>query len=134
MPFVIDASIAVCWLMPDERHPMAEAASNRIVRDLAYVPALWWFELRNVLIIHERRGRLNEAKSAEALKFLRALPVTTDMGAQEDELMRLARTHGLTAYDAAYLELAQRKGIPLATLDKALASAACAEAVPLIDA
>ena len=132
MPFVVDASIAACWLMPDERHPIAEAAYKRIAREPAIVPALWWFELRNLLIVNERRGRLDSAKTTQALRLLRALPVAIDGDLEEDALMRLARAHRLTAYDAAYLELAQRKGLWLATLDAALASAARAEAVPLI--
>ncbi len=133
MPFVVDASIAACWLLPDERHPNADAALRRIAHDPSVVPSLWWFELRNMLIVNERRGRLDSAKTAQALRLLRGLPITIDMEVEEEALMRLARTHRLTAYDAAYLELAQRNGVPLATLDSALAIAARAEAVPLIE-
>jgi predicted nucleic acid-binding protein len=132
MPFVLDASVAACWLLPDERHPVAEAAYKRIANDQAVAPALWWFELRNLLIVNERRGRLDAAKTARALRLLRALPVTIDASVEEETLMQLARHHRLTAYDAAYLELAVRKGLPLATLDSALCVAARAEAVSLI--
>jgi predicted nucleic acid-binding protein len=133
MPFVIDASVAACWLMPDERHPVAEAAFNRIAQDQAIAPGLWWFELRNVLLVNERRGRLDKLKTAHALRLLRGLPVAIDLSVEEDALMDLARRHRLTAYDAAYLELALRKGLPLATLDAALATAAKAEGAPQID-
>jgi predicted nucleic acid-binding protein len=132
MPFVVDASVAACWLMPDERHPLADAAYARIASDPAITPVLWWFELRNLLLVNERRGRLDSAKTARALRLLRALPITIDSAEDEDTLMELARQHRLTVYDAAYLELALRRGFPLATLDTALASAARAEAVPLV--
>jgi predicted nucleic acid-binding protein len=133
MPFVVDASVAACWLSPDELHPVADAAWRRIARDPAFAPGLWWFELRNMLIVNERRGRLDSAKTTHALRLLKELPVTIDAEIEEDVLMRLARTHRLTAYDAAYLELARRKGLVLATLDAALSIAARAEGVPLID-
>ena len=132
MPFVIDASVAVCWLLPDERHIVAEAAYERISRDSALAPVLWRYELRNMLIVNERRGRLDSAKTARALRLLRGLPVATDTDVDEDALMQLARQHQLTVYDAAYLELALRKGLAVATLDGALARAARAESVALI--
>jgi predicted nucleic acid-binding protein len=132
MPFVVDASVVACWILPDERHPVAAAAYKRIAEDPAVAPGLWWFELRNLLLVNERRGRLDGAKSAQALRLLRALPVAIDTDVEEDVLMQLARTHRLTVYDAAYLELARRQSLPLATLDTALARAARGEAVPLI--
>jgi len=132
MPFVIDASIAACWLMPDERHPVADLAFKRIAHDPAVAPSLWWFELRNMMIVNERRGRLDSAKTGQALRLLRGLPVSTDTEPDEDRLMHLARRHRLTVYDAAYLELALRGIYPLATLDAALIAAARAEAAPLI--
>jgi predicted nucleic acid-binding protein len=132
MPFVIDASVAACWLMPDERHPAADAAHKRITHDSAVTRTLWWYELRNIMIVNERRGRLGSAKTARAPTLLRELPVTIDADVEEDALMQLARRHRLTVYDAAYLELALRKGHPLATLDVALSVAARAETVHLI--
>ncbi|WP_158810070.1 type II toxin-antitoxin system VapC family toxin [Beijerinckia sp. L45] len=132
--FVVDASIAACWLLPDERHPVAEAAYDLIRTTSAVAPSLWWFELRNMFVINERRGRIDIQKTTEALRVLKALPVTIDMDSEEDVLMRLARYHRLTAYDAAYLELACRRRLPLATLDAALIKAARAEAVPLVGA
>jgi predicted nucleic acid-binding protein len=132
MPFVIDASVAVCWLMPDERHAIADAAQRRIAHDQAVAPMLWWYEIRNIMIVNERRGRLDSAKTAYALRLLGELPITIETDVDEDTLMQLARRHRLTVYDAAYLELAMRKGHPLATLDTALTTAAQAEVVPLI--
>jgi predicted nucleic acid-binding protein len=132
MPFVVDASVAACWFMPDERHPIADAAYRRIAHDSAVTPVLWWYELRNMLIVNERRARLDSAKTARVLQLLSGLPVAIDADVEEEALMQLARRHRLTVYDAAYLELALRQRHPLATLDAALSIAARAERVPLI--
>ena len=132
MPFVVDASVAASWLLPDEGHPVAAMAYDRLTNDTALVPSLWWFEMRNLFIVNERRGRLDSNKTDKALSLLRALPIQLDSHPDELSLMRLARRHRLTAYDAAYLELALRENLALATLDAALASAALAEGVTLI--
>jgi predicted nucleic acid-binding protein len=132
MPFVVDASVAVCWIMPGERHPIADAGFQRIRVDPAVTSVLWWYELRNVLMVNERRGRLDNQKTARVLRLLRGLPVAMETDVEEEALMQLARRHRLTVYDAAYLELALRKAYPLATLGAALAKAARAEEVPLI--
>jgi predicted nucleic acid-binding protein len=132
MPFVVDASVTACWAFRDEDHPVADAALERLRADDATAPALWWFEVRNILVVNERRGRLAEADSAAFLRDLARLPVLLDRTPQEGEILRLARTHRLSVYDAASLELARRNGIALATLDAALVRAACAEAVSLV--
>lgn len=129
MPFVIDASIAACWLMPDEGHAQATAAYNRLVDDHALVPSLWWFEMRNLFIVNERRGRLDSDTTARALALLADLPIQLDRAPDGEVLLQLARRHRLTVYDAAYLELALREAIPLTTLDDALARAARDEGV-----
>lgn len=132
MPFVIDACVAACWVLPDERHPVAERAWREIAVDFALAPALWWYELRNVMIVNERRGRLDSARTTRALQLLGELPITIDNEVDGDRMMQLARRHRLTVYDAAYLELALRKAHPLATLDAALAKAGRAESAPLL--
>lgn len=132
MPFVIDASVTACWLMPDERHPIAEATRLRMVEDVATVPALWWFEVRNLLITNERRGRIDGDQSARALALLAGLPMLIDRAPDEATVLSLARRHRLTVYDAAYLELAIRESAAFATLDERLAAAARAETVSLI--
>ena len=132
MPFVVDASVTACWLLPDEAHPIATATRAKLGHDPAVVPRIWWFEIRNVLVVNERRGRLDAGKSNRTLGILRRLPVKFDHGMDEEALLALARAHRLTVYDAAYLELAQRENAPLATLDAGLASAARAERVALI--
>lgn len=132
MPFVIDASVVACWVLPDERHPVAERAWREIAVDCALAPTLWWYELRNVMIVNERRGRLDSARTTRALQLLGELPITIDNEVDDATLMLLARRHRLTVSDAAYLELALRKALPLATLDTALAKAARAESAPLL--
>ena len=124
MPFVLDASIAACWAFEDEDHPVAALALERIRTDEARVPSLWWFEVRNTLIVNERRRRLTESDTAAFLRGLARLGVTVDRSPEEADVLTLARRHRLTVYDAAYLELARREGVPLATLDTDLATAA----------
>ncbi|MDZ5645967.1 type II toxin-antitoxin system VapC family toxin [Nitrospirillum sp. BR 11828] len=132
MPFVVDVSVAACWLMPDEDSNAATVAFERLTTDPAVVPSLWWFEIRNMLLVNERRRRLDETQTTRALALLAQLPFRIDTSPDSTSVMRLARQHRLTAYDAAYLELAQRLVLPLATLDDALASAARREGVPLV--
>jgi predicted nucleic acid-binding protein len=132
MPFVVDASVTASWLLPDETDARAEQAYALLDTDSAVAPGLWWFELRNVFIVNERRGRIDRAKTQRALGLLASLPIQLDHAAGEAALLALARRHRLTVYDAAYLELAQREGLPLATLDEELARAARAEKVVLI--
>jgi predicted nucleic acid-binding protein len=131
MPFAIDASVVAAWAL-DEDHAVADAAAQRLRGDRAIVPGLWWYELRNVLVIGERRRRLTERRTTQFLSKIAQLAITIDQSPDEPRLMALARRHRLTVYDAAYLELAVREAVPLATLDTALANAARAEAVPLI--
>ncbi|MGA8529078.1 MAG: type II toxin-antitoxin system VapC family toxin [Acidobacteriaceae bacterium] len=134
MSFVVDASVAAVWGLSDENHPSADAARQRLESDPAIVPAIWWFELRNTFLVNERRGRVSPAETAGFLRVISRLPIHQDRNPEEQRLLSLARTHRLTIYDAAYLELAQREGIPLATLDAALTDAAKAEGVPLLGA
>lgn len=132
MPFVLDASITAAWTFEDEDHPHAAVAFDLISTDSALVPSLWWFEVRNMLLINERRRRLTPAKTALFLHDLSNFAIVQDHMPDEAEIMRLARTHQLTVYDATYLELAQRSGCALATLDSALVRAAHAESVPIL--
>jgi predicted nucleic acid-binding protein len=130
--FVLDASVAASWCFPDESHRNAEAAFSLIGQDTALAPALLWFELRNVLLMGERRNRLSEAQTARFLRYLSELPIEVDRDPDDSLVLGLARIHRLSVYDAVYLELAQRRAIPLATLDRALMNAARAERVPLV--
>jgi predicted nucleic acid-binding protein len=75
---VADASVAACWLLPDEVHPVAAAARARLAGDHAIVPQIWWFEIRNLLVVNERRGRIDQQQSDRALDILRRLPIEFD--------------------------------------------------------
>jgi predicted nucleic acid-binding protein len=129
MPLVLDASIVGCWAFESEDHPAATAALEQLRGSSAIVPALWWFEIRNILVVNERRGRIAEGDTAAFLRRLAALPIEQDTNPDEAALLTLARRHRLSVYDAAYLELAHRRAVALATLDTALVQAAKAEGV-----
>jgi predicted nucleic acid-binding protein len=127
MSFVLDTSVPACWAFQDEQDRRAESAFTRIRTEEAVVPSLWWFEIRNILVANERRKRITESDTGVFLRDLAALRIRVDREPVESVVMRLARSHRLSVYDAAYLELALREAIPLATLDAALADAARAE-------
>jgi predicted nucleic acid-binding protein len=131
MALVIDASIVAAWAFAED-HGNAELTLARIRTEEALVPGLWWYELRNVLVIGERRGRLTEQETGRFLRDISGLRISLDRTPDEPAVMALARRHRLTVYDAAYLELALREVVPLATLDQALAAAAQAEGVSLV--
>jgi predicted nucleic acid-binding protein len=132
MTFVIDASVVVAWAF-DEVHTTADEARERLRSDDAVAPALWWFEVRNALVQGERRGRFDQSGTGRFLRDLSRFAVSIDGVPEERSVLELARRHRLSVYDAAYLELAQRRGFPLATLDNALDAAARAEGVPPVE-
>jgi predicted nucleic acid-binding protein len=132
MPFVVDASVAASWFLPDERPAQTKAAYALLASDHAVVPTLWWYEIRNVFVMSERRGRMDRDQTDAALMLLRDVSIEQDDSRDDRLLLALARHHRLSIYDASYLELARRREIALATLDRALARAAQAEKVPLI--
>ena len=132
MPFVIDASVAACWFFPDETDPVASESWLRIHDDDAIVPAHWWFEIRNTMLVGERRARSTEQQTTFAMERLTRMPIRHDPMPRDANVFALARKHRLTFYDAAYLELAQREGLALATLDDKLAAAARSEQVSLV--
>jgi len=132
MPFVVDASVAASWFLPDEHPGPTDVSFGLLKRDYAVVPSLWWFEIRNVFVTNERRGRLQRAQTDSALAFLADASIEHDGTPPEKSLLDLARRHRLSVYDTAYLELARRRQVGLATLDRALINAARAEQVPLI--
>ena len=127
MAFVLDASITASWAFQDEDHPDASLAFDRVRAEEGVVPSLWWFEVLNILIVNERRRRITESDTAACLLSLSRLRIRVDRVPDESGVLRLARVHRLSAYDAAYLELAQRQGLPLAMLDADLRKAAAGE-------
>lgn len=132
MAVVVDSSVAASWCLPDEGTGIAEATLRLVEAGGMIVPPLFWYELRNVLVVSERRGRIDIATASAGLKRIAALPTRIDGQHDETLLLGLARAHGLTVYDCAYLELAKRTEVPLATFDKALRRATAAEAVPVV--
>jgi len=128
---VLDSSVTLAWVLRDEQSARADAALEQVAKIGGIAPALWWAEVRNVLVIAERRGRLTPEDTAVAVQALDALGIYLDHAPDNASLFRLARTHGLSAYDALYLELSVRQQRPLATLDRKLRAAAQAEGIPL---
>jgi predicted nucleic acid-binding protein len=125
--FVLDCSIAVSWCFEDESTPATDALLERVRDESALVPALWHLEVGNVLLQAERRGRINASDITTRLELMMALPILTDEETTARafrEVLILARAEKLTTYDAAYLELAMRHGVPLATKDRQLKEAA----------
>jgi len=133
---VVDASVAVAWCFADETTPFTEKVLDLVSRaDEVYVPPLWPFEVANALLAAERRKRITVAQAASFLNRIGGLPVTVELqqvSRAHDQVLSAARQHGLTVYDAAYLELAVRRGLPLATLDDRLNRASVAAGVALI--
>lgn len=128
MRFVLDCSVAISWCMPDETNNEAEVILDLLARDSeAVVPSIWWLEIINVLLVAERRGRITQANTTETLARLRALRIVVDTNISQpslDATLELSRQYNLAAYDAAYLELAIRENLLLATIDNRLAEAA----------
>lgn len=125
--FVLDCSVAASWVFDDEIEPRVDDLLDQVKADGAVVPAIWHLELGNVIVLAEKRGRLTSDQVEKAFLFYGNLAIGTDQETTERafrEIARLARAEGLTTYDAAYLELAVRRRLPLATLDKDLIRAA----------
>ena len=121
---VLDSSVALAWVLRDEPSASADAVLERVVEVGGVDPSLWWVEVRNGLVTAERRGRLTQEDTAAAVQAIDALGIHLDQAPDSTSLLRLVRTHGLTAYDAMYLELSIRQQRPLATLDGKLHAAA----------
>jgi predicted nucleic acid-binding protein len=133
--FVLDCSIAVAWCFEDEANPLVDGLLDGLKVAGGVVPALWSFEVTNVLLQAERRGRLTQAAVEGRLAAFEKLPITVDptpWHSLHGATAALARLHGLTAYDAAYLELAIRYQLPLATKDKALMRACAAAGIEVL--
>ena len=121
---VVDASFTAAWFLADEATLETEAALEATVEFDLWVPALWTLELGNLLISAQRRNRITETKRAELANVADSLRIKIDREPVAiAQLGSLAATYGLTTYDAAYLELAVRRQLPLATFDKALLKA-----------
>ena len=135
MSLVIDSSMTLAWYFEDERTDASLAVLKEVVDAGAIVPALWRLEVLNGLLVAVRRRRIDRAYVDASLADLQSLVIAIDPGTNHQALsatLRLCDRFGLTPYDAAYLELAQRRRLPLATLDAALVRAARADGVSLV--
>jgi len=136
-PLVIDCSVTMAWCFEDEGSLLADRVLNHIADTEAWVPSLWAFEVANVLLVAERRGRLTPADSTRFVTLLSDLPILIDDRTHEralDSVLSTGRDQGLSAYDAAYLELAMRLGGVMATADERLREACRKSGTPLFDA
>jgi predicted nucleic acid-binding protein len=131
---VIDSSAALSWCVEDEASPESDALFELVRDQGAVVPGLWHLEVANVLLQAEKRGRIATGDVTMRLELIAELPITTDNETTARawrEILALARAEGLTTYDAAYLELAIRRSLPLQTKDAALICAAKRSGVAL---
>jgi predicted nucleic acid-binding protein len=125
--FVIDNSVVMTWCFEDQTTKYAESVLNRLETSEAFAPGIWPLEVGNVLLIAERKNILSNSDVVRFLSLLQSLPIYVEQESTARMLMEivgLAREYRLSTYDAAYLDLAMRRGLPLATQDKALAGAA----------
>lgn len=123
--FALDCSLTMAWCFEDEATPYSESVLEALAEGKAVVPPIWSLEVANVLMVGERKKRLVPAQSLRFVELLQSLPITLDADIRPlGELLGLAREQGLSSYDASYLDLAVRTGLPLASLDGDLLEAA----------
>lgn len=136
MTLVLDCPITLAWCFFDEQTTFTRSILRSIPRRVALVPNIWPIETANVIAMAERKGRIDQAQSKEYLELLRELRIEIDSETSSralTDILSLSRSHNLTAYDAAYLELAMRKGAELATCDAELLRAAQDVGVSLVE-
>ncbi len=134
--FVIDNSIVMTWCFQDKLSPFADAVLTSLTEAVAVVPAIWPLEVVNLLLVAERQERLRESDSVRFISLLSQLPIVVERTWPEKmmrDLLALGRANSLSSYDAAYLELAMRQGLPIATLDSKLLEAAKYVDIPILD-
>ncbi len=132
---VVDASVAISWCFADQASAATDRLFERVRDEGAVVPALWFWEVGNVLVRAERRGRMAAGDADRRMALISALPLWVDqagIGHAWGETVRLARVGQLSVYDAAYLELSLRRALPLFTQDGPLADAARAQGVTVL--
>ena len=134
MPFVLDNSVVTGWYIPDQATTYTQAIAARLETDRAIVPALWQIEFANVLKTACTRGTLSLENAREIVDAMTTLPIEVDSGAAPGprQLLELAMRYSLSSYDAAYLELAMRHGLPIACQDAKLREAALQAGVAVL--
>jgi predicted nucleic acid-binding protein len=131
--FVIDNSVVMSWCFEDEVNPYADTVLESLRDGEAFVPGIWPLELGNVLLVAERKKRLGEASAVRFLELVIGLPLTVEQEAPQrtlTEIVSLARELKLSTYDASYLDLAMRLGLPMSTLDVSIRKAAKRLGIP----
>ncbi len=134
-PYVLDVSLTMAWLFEDEATDAGWQLLDRAIRTGVTVPSIWAYELANVLFVAERRDRVTPAQSSAFLSRLDGLRIDIEATPSSRLLtvvLPLARSTGLAIYDAAYVDLAQRLALPLATKDRRMAEAAASLGIPLL--
>lgn len=132
MPAVVDASVTLPWFLQDERTAFTDSIFALLGREEFWVPAVWRLEFPNALLAAERKRRIDRQTRLEALDFASGLALRVDAAPIDmRSISTIAERHGLSTYDASYLELASRQGFGLITLDRALAEAASAAGIPV---
>jgi len=130
--FILDCSVTMAWYFQDEGNAYAKAVRRSLSRVAAVVPGLWPLEVANILVLGERRQRSTEAEASKWLRYLQMLPIRVDdetAARAWSGILHIARSYDLSAYDASYLELAIRLGLPLASLDDQLKTTAASAGV-----
>jgi len=133
--FVLDCSVTMAWCFEDEADSYDDKTLRMLETGHAFVPGIWVLEVANVLLVAERHKRLSKADTARFVELLQSLPIRVEpihTSGEMDRLLALARGTGLSSYDACYLDLAMRRGLALATLDKPLRRAAKRHHVALV--
>lgn len=135
MAFVLDCSVALTWVLPDEGNEPADGLADRLETESVYVPPIWPLEVGNALLVAQRRGRIKPSELERLIRALAELPIEIEHDTRAiafGGVMDLARELGMTTYDAAYVELARRRSVPLATLDAPLRRACVALRIPVL--
>jgi predicted nucleic acid-binding protein len=130
--FILDCSVTMAWYFKDEANAYAKAVRRSLSAAVAVVPALWPLEVANILVLGERRQRSTEAEASQWLRYLQMLPIHVDdetAARAWSDILHVARSYDLSAYDASYLELAIRLALPLASLDDKLKATAASAGV-----
>jgi predicted nucleic acid-binding protein len=133
--FVVDNSVVMSWCFRDQANAYADSILEKLTDAVAFVPSVWSLEVVNVLLAAERKRYISQADSVRFISLLSDLPIYVESESPEKvmkDLLGLARTHGLSSYDATYLDLAMKKGLPLATLDDKLRKAAASVSVSVL--
>jgi predicted nucleic acid-binding protein len=133
--FVVDNSVVMSWCFKDETNQYADAILDCLSEATAFVPSIWPLEVVNVLLVAERKKRLSQADSVRFITLLSQLPIVVEHERPErrmTDLLALARSNNLSSYDASYLDLSMRKGIPIATLDTRLITASKKTDIPIL--